>query len=233
MPVKKTNDIFITQVKEQVGDEYTFLDDYVNTHYPLECIHNYCNRKWKISPNDFLRGHRCPYCVRENNGKQRRKTNEQFLREASAISKDYLFLDKYECAHKKIRCKHLKCGMIWKIAPHEFLKGVGCPKCKSSKGELKIENLLLSKNITDIKEKSFDWCYPKKYRYDFYIKSRNTIIEYHGRQHYEETSMCQTNLIDRQKDDNIKKNLAIRHGIRYIVIPYWDYDKIDDILYDF
>jgi hypothetical protein len=63
-----------------------------------------------------------------------------------------------------------------------------------------------------------------KKRYDFYIPSKNTIVEMHGVQHYEDvkwssTELSNRNLKEEQKNDEIKFKLAKKNGInKYIVI---------------
>ena len=73
--------------------------------------------------------------------------------------------------------------------------------------------------IFQLTKTTFDWCGNKKY--DFYIPSLNTIIETHGRQHYEETKIGNRNLAEEQENDKYKYELAMKNGIKddnYIVI---------------
>lgn len=69
--------------------------------------------------------------------------------------------------------------------------------------------------VFQLTKKSFYWCEDK--RYDFYIPSLNTIIETHGRQHYEDCGWSKAK--DVQENDRIKYELALQNGIGgYIVI---------------
>lgn len=43
---------------------------------------------------------------------------------------EYELLGEYEKTHTKTRIKHLKCGYEFEMAPHSFLVGQRCPKCK-------------------------------------------------------------------------------------------------------
>ena len=63
----------------------------------------------------------------------------------------------------------------------------------------------------------------QKYRYDFYIPSLNIIIETHGEQHYKNSfqRITKKTLEETQENDRVKKELAIKNGIKeenYIVI---------------
>ncbi len=62
--LKKTNEEFIKEVYNQVKNEYTFLENYINTDTKILCKHNKCEYEWKISPYKFLnRQQRCPKCA--------------------------------------------------------------------------------------------------------------------------------------------------------------------------
>jgi Zn ribbon nucleic-acid-binding protein len=63
--IRKTTEEFKKEVYELVGDEYQVLGEYKNSgskilikHNSLECNYN----KYKVSPNNFLSGYRCPQC---------------------------------------------------------------------------------------------------------------------------------------------------------------------------
>jgi hypothetical protein len=58
------------------------------------------------------------------------------------------------------------------------------------------------------------WC--DKYKYDFYIKKENCIIEIHGLQHYENATRGRT-LKEEQKNDEYKTQLALSNGIKYYI----------------
>lgn len=62
MPKRKTDEQFKREAYDLVGDEYTFLDLYVNAHTKLRVKHNKCGNVYEIKPNDFLNGSRCSYC---------------------------------------------------------------------------------------------------------------------------------------------------------------------------
>lgn len=45
-----------------VGNGYIFLDAYVNAKTKLRVKHNKCGHIYKVRPDSFLNGRRCPYC---------------------------------------------------------------------------------------------------------------------------------------------------------------------------
>ncbi len=116
---------------------------------------------------------------------------------------------------------------IFKVRPHDFLGGSGCPKCNESKGEKSIRNYLVGKNIKFLTEYTFEDCrYKRKLPFDFYLPDFNTCIEYDGQLHYPEELLDQQierfkNSIERtQITDSIKTEYCKVNNIRLIRIKY-------------
>ncbi len=80
--------------------------------------------------------------------------------------------------------------------------------------------ILKELSINFEKEKTFSWSNGK--RYDFYIENLSTIIEMHGGQHYKmvpKFDKTENDFIKRVKNDNWKKEIALKNNIKnYIVI---------------
>ncbi|MFW6029882.1 MAG: hypothetical protein ACOCRO_06465 [Halanaerobiales bacterium] len=129
---KKTNEQFISEVRDLVHDEYTFLEEYKNAKISILCRHNKCKNEWYIAPNSFLQGRRCPECGRRSMIEKQSKTNKKFISEVlAAVGGEYIFLEKYKGFHEKIVCKHNICSHTWEITPADFLSGgKRCPKCQ-------------------------------------------------------------------------------------------------------
>lgn len=67
---------------------------------------------------------------------------------------------------------------------HVMYGDSGCPHCKTSKGERRVEQYLKENNIEYNKQYKFKDC--KDIRclpFDFYLPNHNTCIEYDGEQH--------------------------------------------------
>lgn len=123
-------------------------------------------------------------------------------------------------SNKKINmiCPH--CGKDKKkLTPNTlYRKGFGCAYCGDgiSYPEKFIRNLLDELNIDyifQLSKKDINWC--ENYRYDFYIPSKNIIIETHGRQHYEDA--FSSNFIEQERIDLIKKESALNNGIKQYI----------------
>jgi predicted nucleic acid-binding Zn-ribbon protein len=126
MTKRKTDAEFKKEVRDLVGDEYEFLEPYVNKRTKLRVAHNKCGNVYEVLPSNFLSGNRCPYCFRAS----KQKTNSQFKREIkNLVGSEYVFLDPYQGNHHKLRVKHTKCGHVYKVRPNNFLSGQRCPYC--------------------------------------------------------------------------------------------------------
>lgn len=58
----KTTEIFKKEVKEIVGSEYEVLSDYRSSKTDIKLKHATCNHTYEATPDNFLRGKRCPNC---------------------------------------------------------------------------------------------------------------------------------------------------------------------------
>ena len=121
--------------------------------------------------------------------------------------------------------------------PGTHLKGSGCPKCSWSKGESYIGATLERLNIPYQFQKSFTGCTSGKgrvLRYDFWVPSHNTLIEYDGEQHttigqgrYRVTEQMVARC---QEHDRIKNLYAQDNGYNLLRISHTDFNNIPHIL---
>ena len=115
---------------------------------------------------------------------------------------------------KKITFKCPICGEE-RMSPINYIvsQGFNCLKCgKSISYPNKLMRIILEKSGIDFEyEKKFEWSFNK--RYDFYIPSKNIIIEVDGSQH----------LYDNIKEnDIIKETLAIDNGVNIIRVKAYN-----------
>ncbi len=130
-----------------------------------------------------------------------------------------------------IVCK--KCNKSFKQLASSHIQGAGCPKCRSSKGELKIANFLALHNIEFIAEKKFVNCknkYPLPF--DFYLPDFNCCIEYDGEFHFHVSKFrdAEAGYTNTKKRDFIKDVYCQDNRIMLIRIPYMFFNDIETIL---
>jgi very-short-patch-repair endonuclease len=109
------------------------------------------------------------------------------------------------------------------VSAGSHLSGIGCPKCRRSKGEELIENYLIENQIVFETQKTFAECFFKqKLQFDFYIPKHNMCIEFDGAQHHVPVKHFggELDLKTRQKRDDIKNNFCQKSGIQLVRIKH-------------
>lgn len=88
-----------------------------------------------------LRG--CPVCANIAKGLQRRKTNEQFLKELYEVNPNIEPLEEYTTADTYMNFKCKIDGNIFKSRPKDVLQGHGCPECYKRKSNQRTQEQFL------------------------------------------------------------------------------------------
>ncbi|GEO65703.1 hypothetical protein [Levilactobacillus spicheri] len=135
---KVTNEKFRERVFKLVGDEYTFIEEYKKASVKIMCRHNFCKYEYKVTPNHFYTGSRCPKCSKEAGTKKRanilRQSDEEFRkRMRNIVGDEYTFPNKFIGVMVKQTCIHNKCGYIWSVQPNKLFNGTRCPQCNRKK----------------------------------------------------------------------------------------------------
>lgn len=146
---------------------------------------------------------------------------------------DYEVLSLYTNAITHIKMKHRKCGHVYKVFPTSWYSGCRCPKCKSSKGEQRVYDILNELKVAFCREKKFSFTRLK--RFDFYLKDYHACIEYDGHLHFRAVDYFggKEALEKQQRSDNIKNVYCMLNDIPLLRIPYWDYDRIPELVTQF
>lgn len=131
-------------------------------------------------------------------------------------------------------CK-CKCGKSVVISSHSLKQSntLSCGCLSESKGELKIEKILIEHQLSYIRQYTFnDLINKRKLKFDFAIFKNNklySLIEYQGQQHYYVIDYFggQEQFIKNQYLDELKEKYCKEKNILLIKIPYTDYNKIN------
>lgn len=161
------------------------------------------------------------------------KQHEQFVEELFSINPNIEVIGKYDGAKARIEVKCLKCGHIWNPTASSLLHNYGCPHCRISKGEERVEKYLIENNIYFEHPKKFpDLRNINPLSYDFYLPEYNVLIEYQGQFHDGSTSMVlKEKYFDKQqKNDRLKREYANNNNYNLLEIWYYDFDNIENII---
>lgn len=152
------------------------------------------------------------------------------------------------------KCK--KCSNLWESTINNRNYGNGCPKCKISKGEKKIDYCLLNNKYIKIIQNEYNkldninktnnkyyitW---KKFRgllgvnngllsYDFFLPQFNLLIEYQGEQHkrfIKGIHKTKEKFLIQLEHDRRKREYAEQNNINLLEIWYYDFNNIEQIL---
>lgn len=241
MPTRLTTEEYIQKAKIKHGNIYEYnLIKYINAHTKIKII---CKKhgEFEQTPNSHLNGNGCPVCGRNNTILAKTFTKEIFIDKAKKVHGDKYDYSLVEYTHKdsqiEIICKiH---GSFKQIA-NNHLRGKGCSKCNSSRGELKVENWLKENNKNYINQKKFSNCKNiHQLPFDFYLPEYNLCIEYDGELHF--NLPCWNKNKEKMKlifektkiNDKIKDEYCKNNNIHLLRIPYWDFNNIETILNDY
>ena len=229
---KLTHEEFTNRIKE-INDDIEILGEYVNNHTKIKCKCKIDECIWYAIPNSLLSNHGCPKCKINKQIKEQTKTHEEFIQEIKEINDNIEILGEYKDGKTKIKCRCKIDNHTWYATPSNLLSNHGCPKCNASKGEKRIVKYLDNRNIKYKEQYKFKDCkFKQKLPFDFYIPSLNTIIEYDGEFHYKIINNLGgiNTLIDTKIRDTVKTIYCKENNIKLIRIPYWDFDRIEEIL---
>lgn len=204
------------------------------TELYLRCdIHNH---EWIVRYVNFVNNKTgCKFCGFEKTANLKRysqeEANECVIKKCNDINCVFEpFI--YDGYNTKLYLTCNKYGHSWISLFSAFIMGdSGCPYCKESKGENKIEKYLNNLNIEHIRQMKFDDCKGIRNRlpFDFYIPCLNTCIEFDGSQHFESKSHWggESGFNDIKRSDSIKNEYCEKNDIRLIRIKYTeDVEKI-------
>jgi hypothetical protein len=203
---------------------YELRSEYISSQTKVVLKPSCGHEEYKVIPNNFKKGNRCPECAREKNGKlQKERSNKSKLEFVEMLEKEgYELLGEYKGSDKKVS---LKCNKdhIYSVRSTDFKGGVRCPECNtSSHGEELTKKLLKQYNIVFEREKKFNGLTGLgggNLRFDFYIPEHSVVIEINGEGHYKEytNKFFNNNII---RHDKIKRDFCKKQGIKLYDIEY-------------
>lgn len=239
--VKRTTPEFILEANKIHNNKYNY-SKFIYTGSDVKSI-IICNTHGEFlqTPNCHLSQQQgCPKCGYERTHRNNTYTKNTWVLKAGVVHNnkyDYsksIYVNSY--TNLIIECpKHGE----FQQTPDAHLQGRGCPKCKTSKGEDAIKEWLEAHDIPYAFQKTFDDCRnPEtgwKLKYDFYVPSRNLLIEFDGIQHFKVIENGKfPNPVERveytQRLDKLKTDYAKSREIGLVRIPYTEFNKIEEKL---
>jgi hypothetical protein len=167
----KTHKQFLQEVYNFVGDEYLVLEQYINSHTKILMKHNICNYQWLNSPDNFLKGCRCPKCAGVLP-----YTTETFKEKVFELEgKEYDVLSEYKNTQTKILMIHNGCGKEYYVKPNKFINGRRCPICSQEQVKIKI-----TKTHEQFCKEVYNLCNDEYLILNKYINSSKKVLMKHN-----------------------------------------------------
>lgn len=227
MSKKKTQEEFEKELYK-INPNIEVIGKYINSNSKIHCKCKIDGYEWNPKATNLLQGRSCPVCSHKIVTKgvnDMWTTNPKLARLLANPDDGYKYSNN---SGKRLNWKCPLCGNIIKnrvvYSIHKY--GLSCPACSDgiSYPEKFMFNVLQQLNINFEYQKKFDWCkYELKNKthygiYDFYIPSKQIIIEMDGGLGH---GNCDTKILTKEeslKIDDIKDKLAQEHNIEIIRI---------------
>jgi len=232
---------FAEEVFLLVGDEYSILEEYKKSNVPILIRHNVCGNEYRVQPNGFLHGSRCPKCAVQKVASKTRKPQGIFEARIYEIYGDeFCVVGKYVNMDTKLKVKHNNCGNICEVTPRTLFHGYRCQYCQSdnvSFGESRIQEFCEKHYLSYQRGYRIPKCKNKvPLPFDFAIFESDgklkMLIEFDGVQHYKPIEFWggEDGLKYRKRNDGIKNTYCAEHNIPLIRISFNQCYHIDEIL---
>lgn len=222
---KNSKEDILNRFKETHGNKYSYNNFVYNGFHTKSIMTCKEHGDFLQSPANHIKGHGCPDCGLVRTLDSTRLTKEDFEIKAIEIHdskydySDFIYLS----THNKGKIKCNICAHSFEQTPsgHIYQKQ-GCPRCKKSKGELRIIEILDKHDI----DFQMEYKLPESgdnYRYDFYLPDYRILIEFHGKQHYKYIPFFHSSefeFLARKEVDTIKKFAAGYFKYRLLEFNY-------------
>lgn len=222
------------EIKSIIEKQYEIIDDFNSTRDKIHIKCKKCGNVTERAVRTLMTSSMCRKCWGIQFGNNQRLTNEGFIEKLLRVNSNIDVTEDYIDNKTKLKCVCKKCSNEWYASPGQLLSGSGCPRCSSSKGEIKIENFLYHNNICYETQKKYNTLFGiggRHLRYDFYLPDYNLLIEYQGEFHDGiDNDFVKKNIDRTTEHDKRKKEYAENNNINFLEIWYWDYKNIEDIL---
>lgn len=225
--------------REVDNEDIIILSEYAGNEKPITCQCKQCGNVWTTLPKVLITNKSgCPACGIRKRAEKKRKSQDEFEKQLRAIQPSIMVIGKYIGTHEKVRCRCLIDGAEWDAIPANLLNNsAGCPTCSMSVGEKALLNELDTLGVKYETQYPIDAGFKRKLRFDAYDPVNKVDFEYNGEQHYMPINFSGAGDKEAKaafeltkKRDYAKRQFCDTHGIRMIVVPYWERKNIGEFL---
>lgn len=235
----KSTEQFVQECKRVHGDKYDYSKAiYEGANNNIEIICPIHGSFWQRAKH-HEEGVGCPLCGKEQAAQQRRLDTENVLNRFHEIHGNKYNYSKveYRSIEEKVEIICPTHGSFFQT-PYLHIRGSGCPMCRGSYGEQIIKEILDGNGV----EYKFQYKIMLDLRLfgnnvfllaDFFLPKENLIIEFNGKQHYQEIRYFHQNKDDflkQKRRDQKLREWCKDNNINLLEIKYDQIDNIKEIL---
>lgn len=235
--MRMTTEEFIEKAKQVHGDSYDYsYVKYLSSDYKVTIK---CNKHglFEQDPTNHLMGQGCPECWAERRRGVLAYSTEDFIKKAREVHGDLYDYSQaiYNGCFENVYIKCDKHGGFWQRAGNHLF-GQGCPHCKRSFGEEKVESFLKDNEVRFVIQYAIKnenlLCFNERFLVDFYLPDYNTFIEFNGEQHYKPVKWFggEEKFKQQQERDYALRQYCKENNIKLIEIPYTEFNNIESVL---
>lgn len=179
---QRTQDEVIEEFRQIHGDKYDYSKvDFKGMHIKITII---CpiHGEFEQTPSRHISGRGCWKC-----GGSKKLTTQEFVEKANKVHNNYYNYAKTSYINSQTKVV-VTCPIHgdFLITPNNHLKGEGCPICKMSSLERKVEQFLNDNRIDYLRQHKWEWLiHNRNMSVDFYLPKYNIAIECQGEQHFQ------------------------------------------------
>lgn len=215
--------------------DFSLICQYIKGKYRRVVIQDVFGYKYDVGFSAFLENKKCivgknnPFSL-SNISIWLKVNQKDFI-----LSENNKYIDSLK---NKLSFECLKCGESFKMNWANVSQNQSCPNCKKSKGEVEVKKVLDKLGISHIPQYWYSDCRnTNPLPFDFYLPDYNICIEYHGHQHYrlrkDDLFGGEEGLKKRKRNDLIKEKYCRKNSIRLLIIPYWEFKKIESVISEY
>ena len=238
---RKTTDDFKNEMA-LINPNIEIIGEYIKNKIPIQCRCKIHNHIWSSIPCNLLNGSaKCPLCSMDHIREVEGLSVEDINNRLHIILPHIEIIGNYVNNHTAALfwCNIHNCEFEMKPSSLLYKKAKGCPYCSQSVGEKKLVEILERSGHNIIQQYSFNDCIHKnKLYFDAYDSDDNILYEYQGEQHYRPVDFAgkgqewaNQQFEINQKRDKIKVDYCKDHNIPLVIIPYWEYDNMENFIY--
>lgn len=208
------------------------ISNYTNSKSKIKVKSKLCDHPPFFSTyNRIQQGQLCPTCGNIKSKDGERLTEELLFKkmESHIFFREYNVLNFNEYKNintKNIKIKHLSCGKIFTTRMNNFLNMHGCPYCRRSLIETKVENYLVKNNIPFERNKRdiaglYGHKRPLEIDFIIYLNNEKLFLELDGELHFKKKSFISEHSVEKTREyDKKKEKYFLENEGNYLVIPY-------------